>query len=338
MADLQIGLLGCGFFGRALAHGVERVDGLQMAAVADVSNEAARTAAAELGVPVVSSDRLVGYPGLDGVIVATPNGLHRGPVEEATAAGLHVFVEKPMALTSADCAAMADSAAQQGVQLIVGHILRTLPASRRFKQLVESGQLGDVVAAKATLTRWVQPDPDKADWWKRDPKRSGGELRHEIHALDLLCWLLGTPTSVVGAESPDVSELVLRFGACVASYELSSVNRFPAWGVSIHGTVASALLDLRAATLMVVSDGDVTEYGVFDEHDADESLRAAAVAAQRYNRAGAPTALWMQRAIDLELQETVRVFRGARVSPLLDAQDRAIRVVEQLTSPAEMTG
>ena len=327
--DMSIGLLGCGFFGRALAGGVAAVAGGRICAVADISPEATAAAAADLGAMAMTPEQLVTAEGVDAILIATPNDLHREPALAAAAAGKNVFVEKPMALRPEDCADMIAAAESADVKLVVGHILRTLPASLRLKSLLERAELGEVRAATGSLSRYVRPSGAPSDWWKRDASRTGGELFHEIHILDLMCWLLGDFDEVAGFTNPDVTELVMRSHDVLAAYELSRVARLPRWGLTIHGTLASADLDLRAGTLTLVNDDGVTVSGVFGEDAADASLREFATRPQGYNRAGSAPDLWMQRAIEIEVEETLRVFNGAPVSPLLDAQARAVNVANR---------
>ncbi len=327
--DMSIGLLGCGFFGRALAGGVAAIAGASIRAVADISPEATASAAADLGAMAMTPEQLVTAEGVDAILIATPNDLHREPVLAAAAAGKHVFVEKPMALRLEDCADMIAAAEVAGVKLVVGHILRTLPASLRLKSLLECGELGEIRAATGSLARYVRSSGAPADWWKKDASRTGGELFHEIHILDLMCWMLGDVDDVAGFTTADVTELVMRGHDVLSRYELSKVARIPRWGLTIHGTLASAELDLRAGTLTVVSDNNTVVSGVYGEDAVDASLREFAIRPQGYNRAGSTPDLWMQRAIEIELEETLRVFNGAATSPLLDAPARAVGVANR---------
>ncbi len=328
--ELSLGLLGCGFFGRALADGVSEVPGARIHAVADTSPDAAAATGAKIGAQSTTPDQLWQLRELDAVLIATPNDLHVQPVLAACEAGLHVFVEKPMALTPGDCRLMITAADAAGVQLVVGHILRTLPASRRLKAIVDGGDLGAIHAAHGSLARWMPRERGSNGWWKQDSTRTGGELLHEIHILDLLCWLLGDVDEVAGLTRPGMSGLVLRYGDTLATYELSTVHRLPSWGVQIHGSLGSASLDLRAGTLTVMTDNAREVSGIYDDDDSDESLREYANRPAGYNRAGAAPALWMQRAIALELAETLCIFRGSANSPLLQSPDRAIQVAHQL--------
>lgn len=327
--DLRVGLLGCGFFGRSLAAGLREVPGAQLTAIADASEDTAQVVAAEFGAAATTPDRLLTDFDLDAVLIATPNALHREHAVAASEAGLHVFVEKPMALTTGDCRAMIDAAEHAGTKLIVGHVMRTLPAITRVKEMLDGGELGEIQGASGALVRRMNKANGPANWWKHDPRRSGGDILHEIHILDLLCWLLD-PQDPHGSGDPDNATLAMRSGQALVSYEISSVSRFPRWGLQINGTKASVAFDMRAATLTVVSDAGTEVGGIFDDPACDASLVETNTRPSAHNQAGTTAPLWMRRAIELELADAVRVFRGADSSPLLEHPDRSVRIATSL--------
>jgi predicted dehydrogenase len=81
----------------------------------------------------------------DAVVVATPDRLHAEPAIALALKGYHILLEKPMAITRDDCAAIADAVSKAGVLFAVCHVLRYTPCNRKIKQLLESGAIGDVV-------------------------------------------------------------------------------------------------------------------------------------------------------------------------------------------------
>ena len=323
--DLRIGLLGCGFFGQSLARGIARQENASVVAVADANPETAARAGAEVGAEVATPESLLADFDLNAVLVATPNGLHAEHVIQCCAAGLDVFVEKPMALGAEDCAAMIDAAQRSGSRLMVGHIMRTMPGVRRIAEMVSGGHLGTVLDATGWLVRTVNRSVGPADWWKYDSSRSGGELFHEIHVLDLLCWLLD-PQEIAAIGTRDHTSIVMRADDALITYQLSPVSRQPKWGLAINGSDASAVLDLRSSTVSVITEDGTEVSDLFDDEASNESLRESVQRPSAHNRAGSPTAPWMQRAIEIEMAEAVRVFRGASSSPLLDCPDRSVRV------------
>jgi glucose-fructose oxidoreductase len=110
-------------------------------------------------------ERAVGYDGydellrsgeIDAVYVALPNDLHRDYTERAAAAGIHVLVEKPMALTEADCLSMIRAAEGAGVRLMVAYRLHFDEATLSAVELVRSGRIGDARLIESALTMQVR--------------------------------------------------------------------------------------------------------------------------------------------------------------------------------------
>ncbi|MEX2431540.1 MAG: Gfo/Idh/MocA family oxidoreductase [Dehalococcoidia bacterium] len=132
------------------------------------------------------------------VYVASPNALHKEQVLQAAAAGKHVLVEKPMALTVADCQAMVDACSAAGVQLGVGFHLRSHPGHQRLRDLVRDGKLGAVSYAEANWGRGTRgqvsppPRPAQQAWWG-DPKLAGAGafMATGVHCADTLRFVLG---------------------------------------------------------------------------------------------------------------------------------------------------
>jgi predicted dehydrogenase len=144
-----------------------------------------------------SLDAMLEDPDIHAVYLATPNDLHKDQTVRAAAARKHVLVEKPMALSVEDAAAMVRACADAGVRLYVGFHLRFHPAHRRARALVASGQIGDIVWAGA---RWTSRRPADTGW-RLDPVRAGGTLltARGVHLIDLIRFVCGTEFRTVGA-------------------------------------------------------------------------------------------------------------------------------------------
>src|SRR5438094_433085 len=122
-APFKVGFIGAG--GIALYHMkyLKPIEGVQIAAAADVSAKALDKAKTEYNIPVVYEDfkkMLKEEKDLDAISVCTPNGLHAPNTIAALEAGKHVLVEKPMAMNAAEGQKMLDAAKKAGKQLIIG--------------------------------------------------------------------------------------------------------------------------------------------------------------------------------------------------------------------------
>jgi predicted dehydrogenase len=140
-----------------------------------------------------SLDDLLADPEVDAVYVATPNDSHAEISVAAAAAGKHVLCEKPMAATLAQAETMAAAFEGAGVAYGTAFDQRFHPAHRTLRDLVTSGRLGTVTAARIVYACWLGPDwaPDN---WRADPDRAGGGALLDLapHGLDLLQVLLGS--------------------------------------------------------------------------------------------------------------------------------------------------
>ncbi len=132
---------------------------------------------------------------LDAVDICLPTFLHREYAVLALSMGLHVLTEKPMALTSSDCALMLDAARQSGKQLMVGQCLRFDGCYRYLRSLIENGRYGKL--RRISLSRLsALPSWGAGDVYKCIEKTGGCRLDLHIHDIDMLRFLLGDPSAV----------------------------------------------------------------------------------------------------------------------------------------------
>ena len=125
MKTLNIGVIGLGAIGQKHCQVLGAIRQAKIVAVADV-NEAVLNATAEKyhAMPYTDYKELFKHEGIEAVVVATPDDLHRDPCILAAQSGLHVLVEKPIATSEEDALAMMDAAEKAGVKLMVGFTLR----------------------------------------------------------------------------------------------------------------------------------------------------------------------------------------------------------------------
>jgi myo-inositol 2-dehydrogenase/D-chiro-inositol 1-dehydrogenase len=203
MADeLLVGLLGCGGMGRTLARALGAVPRARLARVCDAAAAAAQACGEQLGVPWTTEvDAVLGDPAIGAVIVATPNFTHAELVCRAAEAGKHIFCEKPLALSVADCDRMIAAARRHGVHLCVGHVLRYLPVFDTMKRLIDGGTIGRPFAVRISrLGGWGDVQP-----WRQKRELCGGPLFEvHVHELDYMRYILGEPAVVYATGSQEV--------------------------------------------------------------------------------------------------------------------------------------
>jgi len=130
---------------------------------------------------------------IDAVIVASPDQYHRDQTVDALRAGLPVLCEKPMALTTQECADMLAASDATGSKLMVGQICRYAPGFITAKKMIEDGQIGELFYVESEYAHDYS-HISGVGGWRVDPVK----LRHPIigggiHAVDLLRWIAGDP-------------------------------------------------------------------------------------------------------------------------------------------------
>ena len=208
MAALGVGLIGSGFMGRAHASGFLNANRLfdlpvsaELAVLADVSAEAAATAAARLGFARSTGDwrALVADPAVGIVSITTPNTLHREMTLAAIAAGKHVYCEKPLAPTAAEAGEMALAAEKAGVATQVGFNYLKNPMVRLARDLVAAGEIGEVRSFRGVHAEDFMSDASVPWTWRLDPAGGGGALADiGSHIIALARHVVGPIASVTG--------------------------------------------------------------------------------------------------------------------------------------------
>ncbi len=214
---MRIGVVGLGFMGSTHLEAYRQVEGFELAAVASSSEKKLAGDLSGVGgnldrgggqVEFGSAARhrraedLIGDPHVEAVDLCTPTHLHATLALQALAMGKHVLVEKPMALSAADCAAMIEAARGAGRVLMVAQVLRFFPEYVAARRKVLSGELGRLRAA--TFRRRCAA-PAWGQWLKDIDRSGGGALDLLIHDFDFCQHLLGKPACVraVGWEDLD---------------------------------------------------------------------------------------------------------------------------------------
>ncbi|MDT7710789.1 MAG: myo-inositol 2-dehydrogenase / D-chiro-inositol 1-dehydrogenase [Pseudonocardiales bacterium] len=182
---LAIALIGAGRIGANHAAIVARqIPGAALVAVSDPVADAAQRLASHLGAEPSAVDEVLARPDVDAVLITAPARSHTDLVLAAAAAGKHVFVEKPMAVTLADADRAIAAAAEAGVVLQVGFNRRFAPAFAAARCAIDDQRIGT-----PQLLRSVTRDPGP---FTADPARIPQWtifLETLIHDFDTLCWL-----------------------------------------------------------------------------------------------------------------------------------------------------
>lgn len=270
---LRVGLVGYGSAGRGIHARLLREVGHQVTRV--VSRNSARAAAARHDWPDVAVDAdvpalLAHAAELDLVVIASPTGEHVAHVTAALASGLPVVVDKPLATTVDEAAALARAADETGGRLTVFHNRRWDPEQLTLRALLEAGELGQVHRFERRWERW-RPVPQ--DRWKENDTRAGGLLLDlGSHLVDSAVQLFG-PVTRVYAElraltTPAEDDVFLALTHAPRSDGTAVVSHLQAGGLVGAPGPRTRVLGDRAAYLVTIFEGEATPFSGLDEHPA----------------------------------------------------------------------
>lgn len=255
MKTIGYAVVGTGYFGAELARIMKEQEGARVVAVYDPEN--AGTVAAELGCDTETDlDRLYSREDVDAVIVASPNYLHKEPVIKAAEHGVHVFCEKPIALSYQDCVEMAEACVAHNVTFMAGHVMNFFKGVRTAKKMINDGVIGKVLYCHSARNGWEDIQPSVS--WKKIRAKSGGHLYHHIHELDCIQFLMGgCPEEVTMAggnvahcgeqfgDEDDMLFITMEYGDNrYAVLEYGSAFHWPEHYVLIQGTEGAIRLDM----------------------------------------------------------------------------------------------
>ncbi len=242
---ITVAILGAGFMGRSHAANYKALgDRVRVKVVAARREEQAANVAQTVGAATTSDlDAAVRDPEVDAVDICLPTPLHRMWAERALAAGKHVFLEKPIALSAEDANAIVAAAEASRRAFMVGLVLRFWPEYVELQQRVAARELGRPLSVS---TYRLSPP---VDWneWMADPEQSGGvAVDLLVHDFDQMNWLLGEPRRVF-AHSP-------RVGHVTAVVEYDGASGFA------EGSVAMPRSYPFSSDIRVLCEGGGAEY------------------------------------------------------------------------------
>jgi len=260
MKPVAIGVVGCGYWGPNLVRNLRKIDQCTVKAICDVN--VGRLSHVQGLYPEVEAvtdyKHFLNGIGLDAVVVATPVSQHYPLAKAALLAGKHTFIEKPMASSSAECEELVEIAKRNGVVLMVGHTFLYSFPIRKIKEIVDSGDIGEIryINCRRLNLGLFQKDINVA--WDLAP-----------HDISIILHILGEfPSSVncqgnahVTAGVEDVTNISLSFRN----------NRF--------ATIQSSWLEPRKVREMTIVG--TRRMIVYDDLQPNEKLRIYDVRVER---------------------------------------------------------
>lgn len=247
MQPFRVAVAGVGRFG-ALHVRVWQEVGAEVVGIADPDRDRARQVAATHGIERRDADlgALLDGADVDAVVIASDEASHVPLVAQALAAGTHVFVEKPLALSSAEAWRLHDLALEVGREVFVGHISRFATPYRRLRRRLADGAVGDLSALR------LRRDFSR-EWFHAFGDRVPPVWESAVHDVDLAVAMVGRPArrvhavsaSAAGDLAPGVVSALITFeGGVIATVETAwlvppSAPATLAGALELDGTIAA---------------------------------------------------------------------------------------------------
>jgi predicted dehydrogenase len=213
----RLAVVGAGLIGSRHAMAIAACARAELACIVDPAPAGADVARDHGVARLESLDAMLAGHDIDGVILATPNGLHAEGALACIEAGLPVLIEKPIAGLVADGRRIVEAAESKGVSIATGHHRRHNPLVARAKSLIDEGRLGTIASVHGMAWLMKPDDYFEAEW--RRKRGAGPVYINLIHDIDLLQHLCGRIAAVQATESSairgheveDTAAILLRF-------------------------------------------------------------------------------------------------------------------------------
>lgn len=200
---VRLGVIGCGGMGSAHIQYLDKVEGLTLAAVADIHADAVRKQVEKMpGLAGFSSGaELMASGRVDAVLIATPHYAHPPLTRLAFKHQMHVLCEKPVAVTAQEAEETNRAYRKDGDGLVFAAMFnqRTSTTWKKVKQMIDEGWLGKITRANWIITNWFRSQAyyNSGGWRATWAGEGGGVLLNQCpHNLDLFQWFVGMPTEV----------------------------------------------------------------------------------------------------------------------------------------------
>ena len=251
---IRTAILGCGGFAHRHAANLNNLtDDIELVAFCDHHSQNAinyrDTYNKRKAAIYTDHHQMIDQAELDLLVVALPPFAHTDEIQLAAKAGINIFIEKPIALTSEQAWSMVKAVESAGVKSQVGFMFRFGEAIETVKELLHSGEAG----RPGLMTARYFCNALHAPWW-REREKSGGQLVEQvIHMIDLMRYLMGEPVSVFSRQEnlfhqdvpgytiEDVSATIYSFANGAMGVVYATNNAIPGKWINDYRLVAEKL-------------------------------------------------------------------------------------------------
>lgn len=253
------------------AECLKKIPSVEFAGIYDDNSKRGKAAAKKFGVKYFDTEKKFFAEKINGVIICSENSKHLRMAEAAAKAKADILCEKPVSISIKDANKMLAAVKEANVRLQIAFPCRFVPSVIRAKRIIESGEIGRILAIKAT-NHGSMPGG-----WFTDKKLAGGGavLDHTVHVVDLLRWFIRREVTKVYAEIDnrihkmkidDCGTLLFEFeNGVFASLDpsWSRPKTFPTWGdvtMDIIGEKGIVYVDAFSEAINVYDDREGRHY------------------------------------------------------------------------------
>lgn len=324
--NLKVGVIGCGYWGPNLLRNLADNDGAELRWICDLNTQRLATMGRRYPAARQTSDfrDLLADPNLDAVVIATPVWTHFSFAKQALTAGKHVLVEKPLTSNVAEAAELVELAERMGLTLMVDHTFVYTGAVRKIKEIVDKGELGDLLYFDATRINLGLFQNDINVVWDLAP--------HDLSIMDFVIQRQPETVAAVGSchikeGMENIAYVILRFSdEFMAHFHFNWLSPVKIRHTLLAGSRKMVVYDDIEPTEKVrVYDSGVTTVRNENELDREEAYRT--LVSYRTGDVWVPK-LDSTEALQYVCQEFVTSIRAKR-APLTDG-NAGLRVVRLL--------
>lgn len=284
MKELKIAVIGCGRVSRTAHYGaIKSNPNFKFLAVCDRDRARADCWAEENGVKAYYSiDSLLEAEKLDIVSINTPNGYHFRHACEVANRGIHLIVEKPLAMNLKDANTLIDLCEQKNVKLFVVLQNRYNKTNKILKSCIDKGRFGRITSCHVTVSWHRNLDYYLEDHsWRSRQDLAGGVFTNQcIHYIDMMQWLIGAPPESIYAKTgtagfpvdvEDHGAAIIRFkNGVIGSLALTNL----AFPTDIEGSI-TIVGEKGYVKIGGTSMNKIIEWNFADQAEEDEQIKEA---------------------------------------------------------------
>ncbi len=259
---IKWGVIGCGGIAdRRTLPGMMLCENAELVAVMDANPEAAERCKDKYGAKYAfdNIDDLLAIDEIQAVYIASPVFCHKEQAFRAAKAKKHILIEKPVGLTSAEAEEIAEFCKNEQVKFGVGFMMRFHTYHQKMREIVKSGQIGEIVSARGQFTCWY---PEMENCWRQQMKLSGGGAMMDmgVHCVDLIRYITGLEvTEVAGFVGNQIFKYDVEDGGCLIGRLENGANMYVDANFNIPDAATKCKIEFYGTKGSIFAQGTISQ-------------------------------------------------------------------------------